>query len=71
MLQFTKESTIDKLSSSALNFGGLSVQPPKPGLSTMAADGFRYPPDQQGTNLKRCRSQAAIHGLQAAGYRAE
>jgi peptide/nickel transport system permease protein len=31
---------------SALSFVGLGVQPPKPGLGTMVADGSRYLPDQ-------------------------
>jgi len=31
---------------SALSFVGLGVQPPRPGLGTMVADGYRYLPDQ-------------------------
>jgi len=31
---------------SSLSFVGLGVQPPKPGLGTMVADGAKYLPDQ-------------------------
>ncbi len=31
---------------SSLSFVGLGVQPPRPGLGTMVADGYRYLPDQ-------------------------
>jgi peptide/nickel transport system permease protein len=31
---------------SSLSFVGLGVQPPRPGLGTMVADGYNYLPDQ-------------------------